>query len=371
MGMRKQAVEQDVWELALERMRTTYEMSDEVIVSFSGGKDSTVCLHAALEVAKELNRLPLKVVFYDEEAIPPETIDYVARVAARPDVDFHWYCLPVKHRNACSRKHPYWHPWAPEDEAKWCRPLPPTAITTVPGFNRGTIPESNWMLCDPRKVTGMILGMAARESLRRYMAVTHRSYNNFISYDSKSSQVLMSKPIYDWSGEDVWTAPKRFGWDFNHSYDTMTKAGVSRYHQRVCPPYGEEPVQRLWTYAQCWPELWEKMCARVPGAATAARYSRSPLYGCQGLEGWDSLKDPQEMIQSAINKWPEDLRPKIASRIEREIRNHYSKTDDTISLEDIPNENFDTGVTWKYLYMLAIRGDFKGRRKPNIKRIVK
>ena len=45
--------------------------------------------------------------------------------------------------------------------------------------------------------------------------------------------------------------------------------GVSKHEQRVCVTFGEEPMRGLWQYKVGWPELWAKMCGRVPGAATA------------------------------------------------------------------------------------------------------
>lgn len=74
---KKKEIDQDVYTTSLERINHLYDRFDRVAVSFSGGKDSTVCLQLALEVAKARNRLPLEVVFFDEEAMPPETIDYV------------------------------------------------------------------------------------------------------------------------------------------------------------------------------------------------------------------------------------------------------------------------------------------------------
>ena len=56
-----------VYEAALERIRFLYQEFDDVVVSFSGGKDSTVTLHMTLQVARELNRLPVKVVFLDQQ----------------------------------------------------------------------------------------------------------------------------------------------------------------------------------------------------------------------------------------------------------------------------------------------------------------
>ena len=92
----KSEVDLDVWTLTLQRIREVYSMFDKVVVSFSGGKDSTVCLNATLHVARELGRLPVRAIFWDEEAIHPPTIEYVRRVYNNPEVHLDWYLLFVK-----------------------------------------------------------------------------------------------------------------------------------------------------------------------------------------------------------------------------------------------------------------------------------
>ena len=67
----------NVWEAALERTRHAFQLFDHLFVSFSGGKDSTCVLNVALTVARELDRLPLRVVFFDEECISYLTEEYV------------------------------------------------------------------------------------------------------------------------------------------------------------------------------------------------------------------------------------------------------------------------------------------------------
>src|SRR5438552_11064040 len=116
---KKKAVNLSVYHLALERFRLCFRRFDRVVVSFSGGKDSTVCLNLALQVARELGRFPLEAIFFDEEAVPPETIEYVDRVRQIRAIRLQWLCIPIQHRNACSRRSPWWYPWAPEDRAKW------------------------------------------------------------------------------------------------------------------------------------------------------------------------------------------------------------------------------------------------------------
>ena len=49
--LKKQKVDKSVLDLAYERLNSVFDHFDTVSVSFSGGKDSTVCLNLTLEVA--------------------------------------------------------------------------------------------------------------------------------------------------------------------------------------------------------------------------------------------------------------------------------------------------------------------------------
>lgn len=377
--MQKVATSEDVLTLARRRVAEVFDRFDLPVVSFSGGKDSTVVLNLALEemrARKADGRLPadwrLRVIFWDEECIHPPTIEYVERARALPDVDFRWLCLPIRHRNACSKAHPYWHCWAPEDEAKWVRPLPDGAITSLPGFKRKLHAEClGYVFPRAEGITvGLMLGLRADESLRRYRSVTSRVKDNWLSSVTYAPHISQCKVIYDWRTLDVWTAPHVFGWDWNRAYDQMAKVGLTPYLQRVAQPFGQQPLGTLWMWRVCWPDLWEKVCTRVPGAATAARYSLSPLYASSGAIQKHDDETWEQGIARELMKWAPKIRKQVAERIRNEIRRHNkihpnSEIPDETPIMDL-ERGVTSGITYKFLFKIATKGDFKNRITPVI-----
>ena len=370
-SLTKHRIDKTVWEASLERIHLLYDRFDTVMVSFSGGKDSTVALNLTLEVASDCprgsakgnrNRLPLDVCFVDEEAITPETVEYVERVLKRSDVRLKWVCLPVKHRNACSRSQPYWYPWLEDDREKWVRPMPSWAITIndVPGFKMGmTQADITPLLYGPELGTvAEVRGIRSQESIRRLQSVTKRETDNWICQTPIKGYFTPTSPIYDWTTEDVWLATQGFD-DYNRTYDVLALASVRPSLQRCTPPYGEEPLQKLWTYKVCWPDMWGKMTARVDGAATAGRYSLTDLYGTKPKEPPTGMTW-RDWAYSLIELYPPDTKRQVATNVVEIIKLHQSKTS-----RAIPEVESDPalGVSWKWLCQIINKGDLKGRQQ--------
>ena len=85
-----------VYDASIKRMENLFDEFEEIVVGFSGGKDSTVTLHLALEIAEKRNRLPLKVLFIDQEAEWQGTIDYVKKIMYDDRVEPLWFQMPIK-----------------------------------------------------------------------------------------------------------------------------------------------------------------------------------------------------------------------------------------------------------------------------------
>lgn len=372
---RRVELDKDVYTAAQERISLAYDVHDQLVVGFSGGKDSTVCLEMVVEEARRRGKLPVPAIFFDEEAIPYETEHYVRRRYQSDEVEVHWYSVPVRHLNACSKKQPFWSCWDPDEEHLWCRSMPPESITwrddkhlmrrlnperqTV--AERPTIPSTTpYVMINFTErfgVIGFVMGIRTAESMARYRNV-RGLYENFMTGVGQHGEATYRHvyPIYDWQHEDVWRAIVQNGWDYNEAYDIMEAAGMTLAEQRCAPPYGAEPIRGLWRFKSCHPELWDKMVERVPGANTAAMYAREGFYSAvlkpEGATWEDYIRDELE-------KFGEPMRTVMAKRIKAELSKHYRRTDDPI-LDSVPHP--ETGVSWGRLAHLAVRGDFKSRK---------
>ena len=269
-----------------------------------------------------------------------------------------WFCLPVQHRNAASNDATYWYCWDPEYKDKWVRPLPIeyNPITSHPKFKMGM---SFQEFADDYVVgnIALVMGIRTEESIRRYQVIAKKANDAFIS---RGKFCTKAYPIYDWSSIDVWKIIELTGADYNKAYDLMhmTEREHNFLAMRMCQPWGEEPLRGLPAFKELYPELWNKMVDRVPGCATAGIYANTELYS--------GLKKPENMdwrtyMTLNLDSYQElEIKNEVKQNINNYILGHFRLTDDEI------HDNLAhpiTGMSWKFLSMVAIKGDLKGRQK--------
>jgi predicted phosphoadenosine phosphosulfate sulfurtransferase len=222
---------ESVLEAAKNRLRFLFDEFEEVVVNISGGKDSTVVYHLALEIAKEKGRLPLKVLFLDQEAEWQATIDQVRYSMERPEVTPLWYQIPIRLFNATSAEEHWLQCWDPAEEPKWMRPKESYSIKENSyGTDRFTEVFKAIMKKDFGPKSCHIVGVRAEETPARTLGLTTAATYKWITWGKiidKGRDQYNFYPIYDWGPVDVWKAIHDHNWPYNRCPDQQN-AGKQR-----------------------------------------------------------------------------------------------------------------------------------------------
>lgn len=365
----KAALEMDVFEAARTRMDYVYTEFDDVVVSWSGGKDSSTCLELARESARKLGRLPIKVFFLDEEVVYPETLDLCYRHIADPEIDFYWVCVPSLYRNACSEKEPDFIPFDPKLRDLWTH-VPPASAIWPAGFDENGLPNmTNWrvppsipkraiseMFGSKEKKVASITGLRAQESFVRYSGVM--SSASFISKPEHGFYGV--RPIYDWKAGDIWLAIKENGWDYNKAYDKLWRAGGNPISTRVAPLFHAEAAMNLRKVMLFWPQLWPLVKRRVRGAhAVAINNGRLHAVERWGNETW---KEAAERYLNGLGS--EFERNDMHNFVGEKLNQHLRHSGETSFSMDKPCP--ECRLSWKLVAKAVARGDRQHRMlQPN------
>ena len=267
-------LENNVFDEAMERIRFIFDTHDDVIVSMSGGKDSTVLFHMTLMVARERNRLPVKVFWLDQEAEWQATVDYMSQIMAMPEVTPYWYQIPFEFTNSLSPEKNFVRVWDPEEKNHWIHDQSPVAIHQNPckaeRFHDlvNLLPE----YCTDSDRCAVLVGMRITESLNRRSAIIQGKarFMGRTWCKTKHGRHQTFWPIYDFTSDDIWTAIARHRWPYNHVYDLQYQYGVSKEAMRVSALIHETAWHSIEMLQEFEPQTYDKFIRRVCGVGTFA-----------------------------------------------------------------------------------------------------
>jgi predicted phosphoadenosine phosphosulfate sulfurtransferase len=355
-------LDKDVYTAFVERINYVFDEFELVYFSVSGGKDSSVMVQLANEIAKERNR-QFDVFYVDYEAQYTETINHLYDLKKLSQIrDFYHLCLPFNSHNASSIFQPHWQPWNQKEKDKWVREMPEDCINE---FNH---PFGNLFVDGEEVETFMtkfplwlmkkhntdkvacFVGIRADESLNRFRAIafgkTLYKNNNWSTDIGKN--IFNFYPMYDWKTQDIWTSVSKFNLLYNEVYEMLYKNGVSIHDQRICQPYGSDQRVSLNQWAALEPETWHKVVNRVSGANFGNIYCKTSLLGHNGTQKPNHLswQEYTVFLLESIGMYSKDLMNHYVRKIK--IFFDFYEKNESIKIEDISDELTKKQITEKY-----------------------
>ena len=287
--------DKNVFDASLERIEFAFDNFDNLCVSYSGGKDSTLMIQLVNMIAKKKNR-KFDVLFIDMEAQYLMTIEHIKTLKNKLECirDFYWVCLPLSLRNAVSVFEPRWICWEKAKKDKWVREMPEFAINEdnniFPFFRYAMefeefVPEfEKWYQEKKGGMCGSFVGIRCDESLNRFRTIASQKKDRLKDkpWTTRNKPLKNSYsiyPIYDYRTEDVWIATFNNNFEYNYVYELMYKNGLGIHQQRLCQPFGDDQKNGLDQYRAIEAENWDKLLKRVAGVNFGNIYCRTSALG--------------------------------------------------------------------------------------------
>lgn len=280
---------------AQKRVAFLFDHYDNISLSFSGGKDSTVLFHLLNAEAQRRNR-KFMLYFQDQEAEYSATIEMVEWAMSQPNVIPLWYQVPIFMTNSASQQQLFLWAWGEGEE--WVREKHPLAIHAIKGKYPRRFHKFNlWVGQNLRKLPGRsvsIIGLRAEESPDRRFVLFGEDSELF--WLRRVNEPHKAYPIIDWRYKDVWKYMIDGGLRYNRIYDRMYMLGHDIRTMRVSNLIHEKAFRCLTDLQELEPETYDKLEKRLHGVHTAAIYGKENLvYSIKTLPAdfpsWRAYKD--------------------------------------------------------------------------------
>lgn len=293
---------EDVLIATQKRINYLFDNFDNISLSFSGGKDSTVLFHLINEEAKKRNRKFI-LYFQDQEAEYQGTIDFVEYCMTQPNVIPYWYQVPIFMTNAASSSQLFL--WAWGENEKWVREKHPIAIHSIENKYPKRFHKFNlWVGQNLRKLEGKsvsIIGLRAEESPDRRFVLFGEDSEMF--WLRRVNEPYKAYPIIDWLYTDIWKYLIDNNFKYNKVYDKMYMLGGNLRYFRVSNLVHEKAFRCLTDLQELEPETYNRLEERLQGVHTAAMYGKENLiYSIKDLpDHFKMWKDYKDFLLDSIH----------------------------------------------------------------------
>lgn len=281
--------EKNVYEAGLERIRYIFDEfygKRPIIVTISGGKDSTVTLYLVHEVMVERGIEKIPVLFLDQEAEAPQTIDYIRDIMHLPWVEPYWVQTYFKEWNAS--KGEWFNVWGPGEQ--WCREKEPGNPYTDMELSVNTY-FTKTLNCVQHTIFGKSFvslgGVRIEESPARLSGLTHCEVikgtgitwgNGGGYYKDGTPKAMVLYPIWDWKCNDVWYYIFSNRIPYCKLYDYLFSEQALK-DCRVSSLIHEQAIKNLEIIRRISPDFYERLQRRVKNVnSTVQVYSELVHY---------------------------------------------------------------------------------------------
>lgn len=279
-------IPKNVLDSARERMAFVFDEFDNIIVSISGGKDSTVLAHLALAEANRRGR-KIGLFFLDEEVVYDSTItqiDYLMNMYPENTTPL-WLQIEFKLTNATSLTEGQLVCWEAGKHKIWMRRKVPHSIQHKPWpIEKEHIRDKNkgFGFYDAlenfqksRENTAFLVGLRATESPNRWRAVSKNpGYKNVYWCTKMPGENRMFYPLYDWNFHDIWKYIYDEKLKYSKIYDFMHKKGTGLQEIRVSSLIHEKSFKALVDLPEFEPGTYNRLLKRIKGISIGNLYGK-------------------------------------------------------------------------------------------------
>lgn len=300
-----------VLEAARERIAFVFDSFEQIIVSISGGKDSTVLAHLALTEAHRRGRR-IGLFLLDEEVLYQSSVDQVDKLMSMfpENTKRMWLQMPFLLTNATSQTEGQLHCWEPGKHKIWMRPKRDDAIKFKPWPESAERFRTGYKWLDfygvienfERCYSGaaFLVGLrAAGESPNRWRAVTKNPVEiagQRIYWGTSKDENVALYPLYDWNFHDVWRYIHDERLPYSRIYDLQFRKGYPISEMRVSSLIHERAFKSICDLQEFEPKTYARLLKRIKGIALAAEKGRdAKLFRCRKLpknfKSWIAYRD--------------------------------------------------------------------------------
>lgn len=328
-------INKPVLESARERMAYIFDEFENIIVSISGGKDSTVLAHLALLEAHQRGR-KIGIFFLDEEVVYDSTIrqiEYILNLYPENTIPL-WLQIEFKLTNATSLTEGQLICWEAGKHKIWMRPKKSFSIQHkswdatkehVRDKNKGFgFYDALENFQHSRENTAFLVGLRATESPNRWRAVSKNpGYKNVYWCTKMPHGCASFYPLYDWNFHDIWKYIYDEKLRYSKIYDFMYKKGMGIQEIRVSSLIHEKSFKALVDLPEFEPKTYNRLLKRVKGISIGNLYGKdSKMLKVsklpKGFKTWIGYRD--FLLETYPDK---EKKPIFEKRFARQLNNRY------------------------------------------------